>query len=160
MKIFGAVLLSLAAFLLIRCYKGFIDRGALQAEAFSELLVELKRQISVSGMPIDRIVSGYKSKALSEVGFFDEYKKTGSLASAFFAVQKRLSVPREIGQAVGRIFEGIGRGTLAGELRHIDDGIGEMKGMITGYKTEAQRSVRHASVVTVAVLLGLLIILV
>lgn len=160
MKLIGALILVFAALLLIRLYKKYVDVGVRQAHAFFDLLVGLKRQISVSGTPVDRFISGYKSELLSELGFFSEYEKMGSLSGAFFALGKRLFIPREIGQAIGRIFDGIGRGTLSGEVKGMDDGAVELKKMITEYQSEAERSVRCVSVVTVAAALGLLIILV
>ena len=160
MRLCGAVLLVFAALLLSFGYKSFAREGVRQAQAFLELLSGLKRHISLSGAPIDRFVSEGKNRVLSELGFYREYSTRGSLYGAFSAVSSRLAVPKEIKGLLSELFSEMGRGELEAEVRRIEAGEAELKEMISGYKKDAEHSVRIVSVMLVAGALGLFIILV
>ncbi len=160
MKILGGVILVLCAFLVARAYRGFVRDGISQSEAFLDLLLGIERQVAVSGAPIDRYISGAKNRVLSSIGFYREYMNSQSLYVAFCGIRHRLFMPNGIKKAIETTFSEMGKGDISGELRLINAATSEIKEMITGYRTEAERSVRVVAVILVAATLGLLIILV
>ena len=160
MKMIGGVLLVLCALLISRGYRGFVREGVSQAEAFLKLFAGLYRHVSLSGTPIDKYMACANDTVLLSVGFYDEYEKSQSLYSAFCGVRHRLFIPNEMKNVIETAFSEMGRGDACNELRLIDSAVGELKEMISGYKGDAEKSMRVVAVILVAAALGILIILV
>ena len=159
MKLFGALILLLAALGLSRGYGKYISDGIGQAEAFREFFVGLKSHLSLSGAPIDVYISAFDNPILNELGFLREYERSKSLYDAFLTVRARLFMPNDVKRMIEEILFGLGKGSLSSEIRFVENGLLELKELITQYKTEAGKSARIVSFVIAAVVIGILIFL-
>ena len=114
----------------------------------------------MSGAPLDRLVRRCGDGPLFECGFYAAFLKEGSLASALETVRTKLSIPKDAAKMLSELFAQLGRSSVGCEVRLLENGVSELKEIITEYKRESERSMRVVSVVAVAIALGISILLV
>lgn len=159
MRLLGAAVLMLVALFATVGYRRFAYCGVAVGEAFLELLVGLRRHISVSGAPIDKYMAARSGGPLEECGFYAEYRRCGRLSLAFSRVSGRLCLSAGLLDELSDVFGRLGGSDIEGEVRLLDAAIAEIERMNKEFKGETERSVRVVSVVVVAVSLALLILL-
>ncbi len=159
MSILWSALLLLSAFLLSRAYSGYTRAAAEQYCAFIRFLEGLGGRITCYLERIDDWCRECDDGVLRDLGFIDAYFDTGSLASAFSRVERRLYLEVGACTALSEYFARAGQGSREGELRSLRGCVSVLKGELEWQNAEWEKKRRTVGAMSVSVALGISIML-
>lgn len=162
LSLLGATLIVGSALLLSRGYSAFIGKRRAQNEDFYRFLLHIKGEISRFLTPPDRLLCGFQSKVLEEIGFSESALKDGkgSLISLFLSVRERLSVSENVKELLEEFFIGFGEDYKDGELKRCDGYAERLAELIGREGEELEKGEKLVRAVLCAASLGIVILLI
>ena len=162
LSLIGATLIVGSALLLSRGYSAFVSKRRLQNEEFYRFILHIKGEISRFLTPPERLLCGFHSEALEEIGFAECGRKDGKtgLISVFLSVRERLSVSEKVKELLEEFFSGFGEDYREGELKRCDAYAERLCEIIRAEGEELEKGQRLVQALLCAGALGIVILLI
>ncbi len=159
LRIGGLSLILVAALLFSREYRRYLDGRVELCQGFLALLIHIRGRVDCYLTPLPEALSGFESVALSECGFLKRASEEG-LSSAYFSMEKSLSLPRRAREVLSSFFRGLGREYREGTLRELSTAISALESAVLEERQESEKSLKIASVLAVSAALGAIILII
>ena len=159
MRLVGCILLALSGFLVSRWYTRYLERRLAEGEACLGLIEHISGEISRYLTPPGRLLNGYRSSLLEELGFLERAGEAG-FADAFAAVSRRLTLPKEGTELLSRLFRDFGRSYRDGELARLSEARDGLAPIVARLREELPRDIKLGRVLVAAAVLGGIILLI
>jgi hypothetical protein len=155
----AAVLVLICARTVTHEYKKYIEEKLGLIDGFLSLLTFIKGELSCRLRTTGEWSGEFENAALSDIGFIDEFRKTGSLSSAFCATRAAApSLGEEVTRLLGGYFESFGKSYKEEEEGEACRVFDELTRLSARERSDSQRSMRTVRVLAYAVALGLIIL--
>lgn len=159
MRTVGMVAILALGVLLLREYRSYLKRRQEELSSFISLLVRIRKRISEYLEPVDEIVEKHGDERLSEIGFYDKYRDTGSLFSAFDSIKGSLLIREPVKQEIEECLRELGDGWREGELKRLDSFIESLKEEEIRGRELIERGMKTASALVFSVGMGLVLLI-
>lgn len=159
LRLLGGAFIAAAALCVGRGYRAYARQRLDEQEGFLSLLLHIKGQVACYLSPQGKLLEGFRSEALSRLGFTDAMEECRDLSAAYKQVEHGLCVSEKIKAVLERYFLGFGKEYKEGELARADAAIAEISALFAADKAETEKNVKVAEALSVAAALGLIILL-
>lgn len=159
-KLLGALAALFSAAVVSRRYSEYITLRAELTRGFSELLSHIGSRVSVYLAPPSELMRGFKSDALSRVGFISLAEELGSPREAYFEISKRISLSEGTRRVLDSYFASFG-GVYLHELIRLTEAAHRSLSEISEAELSAlPREKKLSRTVIFAIALGAVILLI
>ena len=152
--------MTISSLSVLRGYREYISRRLGEQESFISLFRHLEESIARYLTPPSDALRGFSDGNLERVGFFKEVFDGKSLSEAFEDKKADFSLGKESKTLIARAFSVLSNGyrdEVIAEIRGVTE---RLEKILSEEREELQKNEKVASVVTVAVTLGIFILLV
>lgn len=158
-KALAAVLVFFTARTLTAEYKRFTEKRLAVLDGFLSLLSFIKNELSCRARPSAEWAGEFVSAALGEIGFTEEFIKTGSLQAAFLhANEGGTALGEESKKLLSSYFSSFGKSYRDEEIKEASRVHEELLRIISREKNDMQRSLRATRILAYATAAGLIIL--
>ena len=160
MKYIGIVLILFASILFGSVYSEKMNRPADEVREFLRFLRFMKERVVCYLEPPSKVACSFSSELLESSGFLPKLRSGAGLHDAFIFSRANLSAGDEELGILSDFFERSGRGYLEGELKLIDTAIGSLERALEGYSERSRTRGKSVKAISVAVGLGISLLLI
>ena len=139
-------------------YSKHVKKRLLEYEGFIAFISHVRLQMNCYLKPARCIADGFYSKPLSDVGFLAHIGESESIYEAYKRSESRLSLSKEERELIGGLFSSLGEGYLEDELKLIDAYSARLEKGFLRLKSEAPKSTKLISTLSVTAAVGFLIL--
>lgn len=158
-KALAAVLVFFTARTLSAEYKKFTERRLAVLEGFLSLLSFIKNELSCRARASAEWAAEFNSTSLNEMGFTEEFIKTGSLHTAFLHINEGgTALGEESKKLLGSYFLSFGKSYRDEEIKEASRVHEELLRIMSREKSDMQRSLRATRILAYATAAGLIIL--
>ncbi len=159
-RIFGSVLVVLAAIVLGREYSKYAVKRCAQGDGFVLFLIHIKGEISRFLTTPDGFLRGFECEALAEVGFLSALAERADLDAAYRQSEGRLSLPAEARDCLSEFFSDFGMDYKDGEIKRCEVYAERLGRIIEEDKCALLKNVKLVRAILCAAALGIVILLI
>lgn len=159
LRIGGLSLILVSALVFSKEYGRYLKGRVELCQGFLLLLIHIRSRVDCYLTPLPEAISGFESPALSGCGFLQKAKDEG-LSSAYFSMEKSLSLPERARAILTPFFRGLGREYREGTLRELSSAISALEGALVEEREESEKSLKIARILAVSAALGAIILII
>ena len=159
-KLCGLALMLIASLGIVKSYREHNARRISETEGFILLLSHLEGRISRYLMPVADALRDFSDKKLDGTGFLREVAEGGKVDSAFAKTVPHLAIGDGAKEILVGLFSGLGSGYRDEVLGEIRESRSRLTAILEDERDSLQKNESVVSAITVAVTLGVFILLV
>lgn len=159
-KLFGLALMLLASLSILRGFRRYNAKRLSELEGFLLMIEHLEGRINRYLLPIADALRDFSNAALENIGFLGEIYEGADINSAFEKSSSRLSVGNGAKEMLGKLFSGLGFGYKDDVLKELRETSEKLRTALSNEQGATQKNEQVVSSVTIALVLGVFILLV
>ena len=160
MKYIGFFVILLSVLIFSDSYSKHTKKRLLEYEGFLSFISHVRLQMSCFLKPTKRLAEGFYSKPLAESGFLEYIGECENIYEAYKKAENRLSLSKEEREILSALFSSFGEGYLNDELQLIDAYRSQLEEGYLRLKSDAPKSSKLVSTLSVTAAVGFLILVI
>lgn len=160
MKYIGIILILLASVLFGRLYSESLREKSRELSEFIRFLRFMRERVECYLESAEDVAGSFSSAVLEKCGFLDELKRSGRIDMAYRACEGKLSINSEDKEIIREFFSHSGKGYLEREIMLTDGAISALENSLGKYKENSGKRGKSVGAISLAVGLGLAVLLI